>query len=80
MHLAWLYLLHAELTRAGVNFRYWTTVGKVRRLIKVDGEPKQWELTRCVEERWPNEKEPVRANLGFFIGLRNKIEHRYARQ
>jgi hypothetical protein len=80
MHLAWLYLLHAELTRAGVDFRYWTTVGKVRRLIKVDGEPKQWELARCVEERWPNEKEPVRANLGFFIGLRNKIEHRYARQ
>jgi hypothetical protein len=44
MHLAWLYLLHAELTRAGVDFRYWTTAGKVRRLIKVDGEPRQWEL------------------------------------
>ena len=29
--------------------------------------------------RWPNEKDAVRANLGFFIGLRNKIEHRYAR-
>jgi hypothetical protein len=27
----------------------------------------------------PNEKDPVRANLGFFIGLRNKVEHRYAR-
>lgn len=79
MHLAWLYLLHAELTRDGVDFRYWTTVGNVRRLVKVDGEPKRWELARCVEERWPNEKEPVRANLGFFIALRNKIEHRYSR-
>lgn len=80
MHLAWLYLLHAELTRDGVDFRYWRMVGKVRRLDKVDGEPKLWELSRCVQERWPSEKEPVRANLLFFIALRNKIEHRYARQ
>ena len=78
MHLAWLYLLHAELTNGGVDYRYWTTVGKVKRLVKIGGEPKRWELARCVEERWPSEKDPVRANLGFFIGLRNKVEHRYA--
>jgi hypothetical protein len=33
-----------------------------------------------MQHRWPDEKDPVRANLGFFIGLRDKIEHRYARQ
>lgn len=80
MHLAWLYLLHAELTRDGVDHRYWRTEGRTRRLMKVDGEPKRWELAACVAYRWPSENNAVRANLSFFIGLRNKIEHRYARQ
>jgi hypothetical protein len=80
MHLAWLYLLHAEFTRDGIDFRYWRTHGLTRRLDRVDGEPKRWDLARCVQHRWPDDKHPVRANLGFFIGLRNKIEHQYARQ
>jgi len=80
MHLAWLYLLHAELDRDKVDFRFWRTEGRVRRLERVDGEPKRWDLATSMRNRWPNEREPVRANLSFFIGLRNKIEHRYARQ
>lgn len=80
MHLAWLYLLHAELTRDGVDYRYWRQQGRAWRLERVDGEPKRWELARCIRYRWPDEKDPVRANLMFFIGLRNKFEHRYARQ
>jgi hypothetical protein len=80
MHLAWLYLLHAELTRDGVDYRYWRTEGRTRRLVRVDDEPKRWDLATCVPHRWPDEKDPVRANLVFFIRLRNKIEHRYARQ
>jgi Protein of unknown function (DUF3644) len=80
VYLAWLYLLHAEMTRDGVDYRYWRQQGRSRRLERVDGEPKRWELTTCVRYRWPNEKDPIRANLMFFIGLRNKIEHRYARQ
>jgi hypothetical protein len=79
MHLAWLYLLHAEFDRDGTDFRYWRR-DNPRKLDKVDGEARRWELARCVQERWPNDKDPVRANLLFFIGLRNKIEHRYARQ
>ncbi|MCW2634949.1 MAG: hypothetical protein JWQ99_1316 [Blastococcus sp.] len=79
MHLAWLYLLHAEFDRDGTDFRYWRR-DNPRILDKVDGEARRWELARCVVERWPSEKDPVRANLSFFIGLRNKIEHRYARQ
>jgi hypothetical protein len=35
---------------------------------------------KSVRERWIDAKQPVRANLDFFISLRNKIEHRYARQ
>lgn len=79
MHLAWLYLLHAEFDRDGTDFRYWRR-DNPRKLDKVDGEARRWELARCVQERWSDEKDPVRANLAFFIGLRNKIEHRYARQ
>lgn len=79
MHLAWLYLFHAEFTRDGVDFRYWRR-DTPRLLEKVAGEPKRWELARSVQERWPDPKNPVRANLEFFIGLRNKVEHRFARQ
>lgn len=80
MHVAWLYLLHAEFERDKVDCRYWRTVGKRRYLDRIDGEPKQWELARSVRERWLSDQEPVRANLEFFIGLRNKIEHRYAKR
>jgi hypothetical protein len=74
MHLAWLYLLQAEMMRDGVDFRYFR---KPRRLEYIDGEPKRWDLTKSVGHRWPA-GDPVRANLEFFIALRNKIEHRYS--
>lgn len=73
MHLAWLYLLHAKFNRDGVDIRYRLANG---RFDRVDGEPKTWELARCVAERWPPE-DPVRKNLELTIALRNKIEHRY---
>ncbi len=77
MHLAWLYLLHAEFIRDGVDYRYWQTKKK-NRLEKVDGEPKRWELERSVRERWPKVEDPVRANISLFIRLRNRIEHRHS--
>lgn len=78
MHVAWLYLLQAEFTRENIDYRYWRR-DNPRRLEKLDGEPKRWELTKSVRERWPDPKDPVRANVVFFIGLRNKVEHRFAR-
>ncbi|MGV0788674.1 DUF3644 domain-containing protein [Mycolicibacterium sp. XJ2] len=77
MHTAWLYLLHAEFQRDGIDYRY-RQKDNPRRLEKIDGEPKLWELAKCVTERWP-EQTAVRANVEFFIALRNKIEHRYTR-
>lgn len=74
MHLAWLYLLQAEFRRDHVDFRYWDGP---RRLERIDGEPKTWDLARCSRQRWSKAKDPVRLNLEFFIGLRNKIEHRF---
>ena len=79
MHMAWLYLLHARFLRDGIDFRY-RERDNPRRFVKVDGEYKRWELARCVEERWPDPNDAVRKNLEFFIGLRNRIEHRHARQ
>jgi Protein of unknown function (DUF3644) len=73
MHMAWLYLLHAEFHRDGIDFRYRLANGRFER---VDGEPKTWDLQRSVQQRWPEEN-PVRTNLELTIALRNKIEHRY---
>ncbi len=73
MHLAWLYLLHAEFRRRNVNYYYRLPNGRYE---KVDGEPKSWDLQRSVAERWP-EMGAVRANLELTVALRNKIEHRY---
>jgi Protein of unknown function (DUF3644) len=74
MHIAWLYLVQAELRRDGIDYRYRLPNGRFER---VDGEPKTWDLARCVQERWP-EIGPVRKNLELTIALRNKVEHRYA--
>lgn len=74
MNMAWLYMLHARFERDGIDFRYWDG----HRLVRVDGEPKTWELARCVVEELPDPNDPVRRNAEFFIQLRNRIEHRYA--
>jgi hypothetical protein len=74
MHLAWLYMLHAKLLRDGIDFRYREKGG--RRLVRVDGEPKTWELARCLDEEF-EPGDPVRGNIEFFIKLRNRVEHRY---
>lgn len=73
MHLAWLYLLHAEFRRDGTDYRYRLSNGRFER---VDGEPKTWDLKRSAAERWPNNG-PIRRNLELTIALRNKIEHRF---
>ncbi|MGY6653687.1 DUF3644 domain-containing protein [Amycolatopsis sp. TRM77291] len=69
MHLAWLYLLHAELTRDSIDFRYWRARGRTRRLERIEGEPKRWDLATCVQHRWPDKSAPVRANLEFLVAL-----------
>jgi hypothetical protein len=73
MHIAWLYLLQAELKHDGGKPYYRLPNGRYER---VDGERKTWDLQRCVRERWLIE-DPVRKNIELSIGLRNKVEHRY---
>jgi hypothetical protein len=51
--------------------------GKGIRYIKVDGEPKHWDLSECLKQHYGDKNPPERKNLEFLIGLRNKIEHRH---
>ena len=74
MHLAWLYMLQARFERDGIDFWYRK---KGRRVRGKDGEFRTWELATCLKEQFPNANDPIRRNVEFFIGFRNKIEHRY---
>jgi hypothetical protein len=73
MHLAWLYLLHAHFESQRIDYRYRDKTGRYVR--NEDGTPRTWELAECIRHWKPNEADPVRKNLEFFIGLRNRIEH-----
>lgn len=73
MHLAWQYMLHADLEKRMVDVFYRE---KGRFVRGKDGEPRTWELQRCLKEEFA-ENDPTRVNVEFFIGLRNKVEHRF---
>lgn len=81
MVIAWTKLFHAFF-QATIGERYFYKE-KNGRYKKIDGEKKAWELKECIKEyqkmqkSYQNLSEAVVSNLNFFIGLRNKIEHRY---
>ena len=71
--IAWTSLFHAIFFRDGKKPFYKKDNG---RYVKIDGDYKAWELTRCLEEYFGGESSAVKENLRFIGGLRNKIEHR----
>jgi len=73
MHLAWLYLFEAQYQRDKLDYHYRQPNG---RFVKVDGEPKTWELIRFARAEI-TDNEPVLKNLELTVLLRNKIEHRF---
>jgi hypothetical protein len=78
--IAWTALFHAIFYRR--RRRPWyrkktSGVGKAIRYIKVDGEPKHWDLAECLKQYYGDKNPPERKNLEFLLGLRNKIEHRH---
>ena len=76
MHLAWLHLLHAIFERDGApDYRCWKD-GNPKRLIKIDGEVKLWDLSTSTKAHF-GEQDIRTKSIKFFIGLRNKIEHRH---
>ena len=74
MMIGWLSLFHAIFEKRGLQYYY---VDKNGKPIEIDGDLKAWELNECIKEYWKDQNDSVRANLDFFIKLRNKIEHRY---
>lgn len=73
MIMAWTKLFHAYFNATiGDKFYYKKENGRYE---LVDGEKKAWELKTCIA-KYEKLTEPVKANLLFFIKLRNKIEHR----
>ena len=77
--MAWQAFFHAYFYKQ--NRKPWyrsrtSGEGKGVRYEKVDGEPKHWDLSTCLTEYFCDSHPPVRKNLEFLVGLRNKIEHR----
>lgn len=77
MVMAWSALFHAIFFRQGRNPWYREKGLKAVRYVKVDGEPKHWDLSECLKQYYGSKNPPERQNLEFLIGLRNKIEHRH---
>jgi len=76
--IAWTALLHAHFFKRGRRPWYRRpSEGVGVRYVKVDGEPKHWDLTECIRQYFGDKHPPERKNLEFLIGLRNKIEHRH---
>ena len=73
MSIAWLNLFQAICVRDGIDYHY----RKGKRIERVDGAPKTWDLSKCVGHFIQAADDPVRRNIEFFIGLRNRIEHHY---
>jgi hypothetical protein len=75
MIIAWTKVFHAYFHNT-IGEKYFYRVKGKQRFIVIDGERQAWGLKTCVIKK--NDLPlPVKANLEFFIKLRNKIEHHY---
>lgn len=74
MHLAWQNLLHADRMRRSESIFFREKNG--RYVKNPDGSRKTWDLSECLKREF-TDADPIRQNIAFFIGLRNKIEHRF---
>ena len=74
MIIAWTSLFHAMFLRKGIK-PYCRKPGS-RQYDRIDGEPRRWELKESLQQHYKANNPAARRNLEFFIGLRNKIEHR----
>lgn len=75
MMIAWTKLFHAYF-QSTIGDKYFYKEKNQHNYKLINGERKAWELTECINA-YSLLSEPVRKNLEFFIGIRNKIEHRY---
>lgn len=78
MIIAWTALFHAIFELKGIHY-YYENKDNIR--TKVNREERTWDLSRCLKAAQGTETIPLSTaeirNIELFIGLRNKIEHRY---
>jgi len=75
MIMAWTKIFHAHFQNT-IGDKYFYKMKGSARYELIDGERKAWELTTCIRN-FAKLSPSVKANLEFFIKLRNKIEHRH---
>jgi len=75
MIIAWTALFHAIFEKQKIKYFY--RKPDSLRYLYIDGEKKAWDLSKCCSEFFQDPNSPINKNLEFFIGLRNKIEHRF---
>ncbi len=77
--IAWTALFHATFYKKGTKpwYKKKGTNPKGDRYVRVDDDPKHWDLAECLKQHYGTENPPERRNLEFLVGLRNKIEHRH---
>jgi hypothetical protein len=75
MIMAWTKVFHAHFQNT-IGERYFYKKKGSTRYEMVDGERKAWELATCMK-KVSTLSPSAKANLEFFIKLRNKIEHRH---
>lgn len=73
MIIAWTSLFHSIFEENDIDYYYKEKDGSTK---YVDGDKKTWELSECISNTSIIDQ-PVKDNLKFMIGLRNKIEHRF---
>ncbi|UVT21597.1 MAG: DUF3644 domain-containing protein [Nitrospira sp.] len=77
--IAWTALFHAIFYKRGTSPWYKQQGKNSRgdRYVRIDGDPKHWDLSECLKQYFEGNSPADRRNLEFLIGLRNKIEHRH---
>jgi len=76
IHLAWQNLLHADRMRRKAEIFYRESGGRRKFKRNPDGSKKTWDLSQCLKQEF-KDNDPIRANVEFFVGLRNHVEHHF---
>jgi Protein of unknown function (DUF3644) len=76
--IAWTAYFHALFYKRRIRPWYKKPGRSTRgdRYLRIDGDPRHWDLSECLKQHFGGNNPPERRNLEFLIGLRNKIEHR----
>lgn len=71
--IAWTYALHAELRRNDIEPVYVDDVGEP---LLLEGQPKLWDLARCIREPSLKLSLGTIRNLKYILAVRHAVEHR----